>query len=325
MNVIRRRGWEISDSLATPEHLVFDRRKLLIGGASALAMTSALAPAYGQRVTDAANLPDPTANLYPAKLNAKYTLDRPITDEKINAHYNNFYEFNSSKEVSNQAQKLPIRPWTVKIDGLVEKPFEIGVDDLIRKLTVEERTYRHRCVEAWSMAIAWTGFPLAKLVDMAKPLGSAKYLKMETFMDVKVAPGQRQAWFPWPYVESLTMAEATNDLAFIATGAYGHPMAKQHGAPLRLAVPWKYGFKSIKSIVRFSFVDKRPKGMWEALQASEYGFWANVNPKVPHPRWSQATEEVIGTGERRPTLLFNGYGEFVANIYKGLDGERLWA
>jgi len=175
------------------------------------------------------------------------------------------------------------------------------------------------------MAIAWTGFPFAKLVNFARPLGSAKYVRMETFMDPKTAFGQRQTWFPWPYVEGLTMAEATNDLAFLATGAYGHPMAKQHGAPLRLAVPWKYGFKSIKSIVRFTFTDQRPRGMWEALQASEYGFWANVNPDVPHPRWSQASEEVIGTGERRPTLLFNGYGEFVADIYKGLDGERLWA
>jgi sulfoxide reductase catalytic subunit YedY len=220
---------------------------------------------------------------------------------------------------------LPVRPWTVKIDGMVEKPFEIGIDDLMRKLTLEERNYRHRCVEAWSMAIAWTGFPLRKLVDLAKPLGSAKFVRMETFLDKAISPGQRQPWFPWPYIESLTMAEATNDLAFIATGAYGHPLAKQHGAPLRLAVPWKYGFKSVKSIVKFSFVEKRPKGMWEVLQSSEYGFWANVNPAVPHPRWSQATEEVIGTGMRRETLLFNGYGEYVAGIYKGLESERLWA
>ena len=190
----------------------------------------------------------------------------------------------------------------MKIDGLVEKPFEIGIDELIRKMTLEERTYRHRCVEAWSMAIAWTGFPLAKLVDFAKPLGSAKFVRMETFMNPKIAPGERRPGIPWPYVEGLTMAEATNELAFLATGAYGHPMVKQHGAPLRLAVPWKYGFKSIKSIVRFSFVEQRPKGYWEALQASEYGFWANVNPAVPHPRWSQASEEVIGTGEHRPTL-----------------------
>jgi sulfoxide reductase catalytic subunit YedY len=175
------------------------------------------------------------------------------------------------------------------------------------------------------MAIAWTGFPLAKLVSLAAPLGSAKYIKMQTFLDPKVAFAQKQTWFPWPYTEGLTMAEATNDLAFLATGAYGHPMAKQHGAPLRLAVPWKYGFKSVKSITHFTFTDQRPSTYWEALQSAEYGFWANVNPQVPHPRWSQASEEVIGTGERRPTLLFNGYGEYVADIYKGMEGERLWA
>ncbi len=323
MTVIRRRGWEIPERLATPEHLVFDRRALLAGGASLLAMTPYAAQA--QRVGDLANLPDPSADLYPAKRNEKYTIERPITAEKINTNYNNFYEFNSSKNVAAQAQKLPIRPWTVKIDGMVEKPIEIGIDELIRKMTLEERTYRHRCVEAWSMAIAWSGFPFAKLVEFAKPLGSAKFVRMETFMDPKVAPGQRQTWYPWPYVEGLTMAEATNELAFLATGAYGKPISKQQGAPLRLAVPWKYGFKSIKSIVRFSFTDKQPKGMWEKLQASEYGFWANVNPAVPHPRWSQATEEVIGTGERVPTQIFNGYGEYVAGLYKGLEKERLWA
>jgi sulfoxide reductase catalytic subunit YedY len=323
MNVIRRRGWEMPERLATPEHLAFSRRSLLAGGASALALAPQFALA--QRVEDAAKLPDPTADLYPAKRNEKYALDRPITDEKINGNYINFYEFGTSKSVAPAAQALRTRPWTVKIDGMVEKPIEIGIDDLIRKMTVEERTYRHRCVEAWSMAIAWTGFPFAKLVDFARPLGSAKYVRMETFLDAKMAPGQRATWYPWPYIEGLSLAEAKNELAFLATGAYGHPMAKQHGAPLRLAVPWKYGFKSIKSIVRVSFVEARPKGLWEALQASEYGFWANVNPQVPHPRWSQATEEVIGTGERRPTLLFNGYGEYVADLYKGLESERLWA
>ena len=323
MNVIRRRGWEIPERLASPEHLFFDRRAFLAAGASALALAPYAASA--QRVTDLATLADPTADLYPAKRNEKYTLDRPITDEKINGNYNNFYEFGSQKTIASTAQALITRPWTVKIDGMVEKPQEIGIDDLIRKMTLEERTYRHRCVEAWSMAIAWTGFPFAKLVNFARPLGSAKYVRMETFMDPKTAFGQRQTWFPWPYVEGLTMAEATNELAFLVTGAYGHPVAKQMGAPLRLAVPWKYGFKSIKSIVRFSFVEQRPKGMWEALQASEYGFWANVNPQVPHPRWSQASEEVIGTGDRRPTLLFNGYGEYVASLYSGLEKERLWA
>ena len=323
MNIIHRRGWEIPERLVTPERFFFSRRALLAGGASALTLAPYVAQA--QRVSDLAKLPDPTANLYPAKRNDKYQLDRKITDEKINDHYNNFYEFGQDKDIAQAAQALPIRPWTVKIDGMVEKPFEIGIDDLIRKMTLEERTYRHRCVEAWSMAIAWTGFPFAKLVELAKPLGSAKFVKMTSFMDPKIAPGQRLSWFPWPYVEGLTMAEATNELAFLATGAYGHPMDKQHGAPLRLAVPWKYGFKSAKSIVQFTFTDKQPLGMWQELQASEYGFWANVNPQVPHPRWSQATEEIIGTGERVPTQLFNGYGEYVAGIYKGLENERLWA
>ena len=324
MNIIRRRGWEIPESLATPEHLVFSRRRLLAAGvgAGALALTPRLAAA--QRKSDAANMADPTADLYPAKHNDTYKLDRPVTAEKINDDYNNFYEFGTSKHIGSTAQALPIRPWTVTIDGLVEKKQEIGIDDLIRKMTLEERLYRHRCVEAWSMAIAWTGFPFAKLVNFAKPLGSAKYVQMTTFMDPSVAVGQHMAWFPWPYLEGLTIAEATNDLAFLATGAYGHPMSKQHGAPLRLAVPWKYGFKSIKSIVRFTFTEKQPIGMWQKLQASEYGFWANVNPKVPHPRWSQATEEVIGTGKRVPTQLFNGYGEYVAGIYKGMEGHQLW-
>ena len=323
MNIIHRRGWEIPERLATPEQFVFSRRNFVAAGVSALTVSPLAATA--QRLSDVANLPDPSADLYPAKRNEKYVLDRAITDEKVNGNYNNFYEFGTSKSIAAAAQALRTRPWTVKIDGMVEKPMEVGIDDLIRKLTLEERTYRHRCVEAWGMAIAWTGFPFAKLIEFARPLGSAQYVRMETFMDPKMAPGQRQPWYPWPYVEGVTMAEATNELAFLATGAYGHPLARQHGAPLRLALPWKYGFKSIKSIVRFSFTDKRPKGLWEALQPAEYGFWANVNPQVPHPRWSQATEEIIGTGERRPTLLFNGYGEYVAELYKGMENERLWA
>ena len=176
------------------------------------------------------------------------------------------------------------------------------------------------------MTIPWSGFQMSKLVELVKPLSSAKYVRMETFLDKSVAPGQRQTWFPWPYVEGVTIEEANNELAFLVTGTYGKPAPKQHGAPLRLALPWKYGFKSIKSIVRFSFTDKRPKSYWEDLQSSEYGFWANVNPEVSHPRWSQASEEILGTGgERKPTLLFNGYGEYVAGLYKGLESERLWA
>ncbi|HEU5276549.1 MAG TPA: protein-methionine-sulfoxide reductase catalytic subunit MsrP [Xanthobacteraceae bacterium] len=320
MPVIHRRGWELPEHQATPETAFFNRRHFLGMGAAALAMAPAAARA--QRVSD---LPDPSAALYPVKRNDKYALDRAITDETLNTTYNNFYEFGSAKTIARAAQALPLRPWTVRIDGMVDKPLEFGLDDLIAKMPLEERLYRHRCVEAWSMAIPWSGFALARLVALAKPLSSATYLRMETFQDAKVASGQRATWYPWPYVEGLTMAEATNELAFVVTGAYGKPVAKSQGAPLRLAIPWKYGFKSIKSITRFTFTDQRPKGFWEALQGSEYGFWANVNPEVPHPRWSQATEEVIGAGERRPTLLFNGYGEYVAGLYNGLESERLWA
>jgi len=200
----------------------------------------------------------------------------------------------------------------------------VGFDDLIRKMPLEERLYRHRCVEAWSMAVPWSGFPLKALVELAKPLGNAKYVAMQTFMDPKMAPGQRAFFYPWPYTEGLTVAEATNELAFMVTGAYGKPLKNSNGAPLRLATPWKYGFKSVKSIVKLTFTDQRPKTFWEALQESEYGFWANVNPDVPHPRWSQATERVLGIDGRRPTLKWNGYGEYVAHLYDGLDKERLF-
>ncbi|MEZ5786763.1 MAG: protein-methionine-sulfoxide reductase catalytic subunit MsrP [Xanthobacteraceae bacterium] len=322
MHVIHRRGWEIPESQATPEHLFFNRRSVM-AGVGALAATG-LSPglATAQRLVD---LPDPSASLYPAKRNEAFTLDRPITDETLNTTYNNFYEFGSSKAISRAAQALKIRPWTIKIDGMVEKPMEVGIDDLLKLMPLEERLYRHRCVEAWAMAVPWSGFPFAKLVALAKPLASATYVRMETFLDPSVASGQRQTWYPWPYVEGLTVAEATNDLAFLVTGAYGKPLPKSMGSPLRLAVPWKYGFKSIKSITRFTFTADRPKSFWEALQASEYGFWANVNPAVPHPRWSQASEKLLGTSERRQTQIFNGYGDYVAGLYKGLEGERLWA
>jgi len=268
MNVIRRRGWELPERAATPEHLFFDRRAFLAATGAVLAAPTLAA---AQRVAD---LPDPSAGLYPVKRNDKFVLDRPVTDEAINTTYNNFYEFGSSKTISRAAQALKLRPWTVKIDGMVGKPIEIGLDDLLAKMPLEERLYRHRCVEAWSMAIPWSGFPMAKLVELAQPLSSAKYIKMETFLDREVASGQRASWYPWPYVEGLTMAEATNELAFLVTGAYGKPVSKSQGAPLRLAVPWKYGFKSIKSITHFTFTDQRPRTFWEALQASEYGFWA---------------------------------------------------
>jgi sulfoxide reductase catalytic subunit YedY len=193
-------------------------------------------------------------------------------------------------------------------------------------MTLEERVYRFRCVEAWAMTVPWTGFSLASLVEWCKPLSSAKYLQMETFQMPNVAPGQRASWYPWPYTEGLALDEATNELAFIATGIYGKPMPRQNGAPLRLVVPWKYGFKSVKSLVKFKFTDQRPKTFWLELGEREYGFWANVNPRVAHPRWSQASEELIGkNGARVPSQLFNGYGEFVASLYENRQNERLWA
>lgn len=320
MLIRRIPDWEIAERLATPEHVFVNRRQILAAsglGAATIALGGMVRPAHAADEIK-------TADLYPAKRNEAYKIERAITPEEVNSRYNNFYEFGSHKEISEAAQALKVRPWTVKIDGDVEAPAELDVDDLIRKMGVEERLYRHRCVEAWSMTVPWTGFPLAKLVAMAKPLSSAKYVRMETFVDGSMASGQKQFWYPWPYVEGLTIAEATNDLAFMVTGAYGKPLAKQFGAPLRLATPWKYGFKSIKSIVRISFTSERPKSFWEQLQESEYGFWANVNPEVPHPRWSQASERVLGTDERIPTQLFNGYGAQVADMYKGLEGERLF-
>ena len=310
----RKRGWELPSSATTPESMFFGRREFL-AGAGALAASAA----FG-RVARADDV-DPSASLYPAKRNEAFKLDRDVTPEKTNLTYNNFYEFSTSKHLD--ASALKIRPWTVKLDGLVEKEQTIDIDTLVKSIPLEERLYRHRCVEAWSMAIPWSGFPLKALVEMAKPLSGAKYVRFQSFLDKKNAPGQR-SFSPWPYIEGLTMAEATNDLAFIATGAYGKPISKNQGAPIRLATPWKYGFKSAKSIVRISFVADRPETFWETLGPDEYGFWANVNPDVPHPRWSQAKETELTTGNLRPTMLYNGYGEQVASLYKGLDKEQLY-
>lgn len=316
------RPWNIRDSLATAEHIALDRRALLTA-AGVLGAAAISWPLLG-RQRGAAGGADPTASLYPVARNEKWKVDRPLTAEQLNLTYNNFYEFGSHKEISEAAQGLKIRPWMMRIDGLVEKPFEIGIDDLIRRMQLEERVNRHRCVEAWSMTVPWTGFPMAELVRIAKPLASAAFLRMETFHDPKVASGQQQSWYPWPYVEGITLAEATNDLAFLATGAYGKPLAKQMGAPIRLHLPWKFGFKSIKSIVRVTFTDKRPKSFWETIQSREYGFWANVNPDVPHARWSQATERVLGTETRVPTVIYNGYGEWVTHLYKDTQGQNVF-
>ena len=306
---------DVRASEVTPEAAFLNRRAFIAASAGAIAGSSIAPPALAQ-------LADPTLDLYPAKRNEAFKLDRPLTEERFSGDYNNFYEFGSSKSVAAAARALKTRPWTIKVDGLVEKPFEIGIDDLLRKMPIEERLYRLRCVEAWAMAVPWTGFPMKAFLDLAKPLGSAKYVTMQTFQDRAVAPGQRQVWYPWPYTEGLTVPEAANDLAFLVTGVYGRPLANQFGAPLRLAVPWKYGFKSAKSLVRFTFAEQRPKTFWEALQASEYGFWANVNPQVAHPRWSQAKERMLGTDEMRDTVIYNGYGDEVASLYAGMDPRK---
>ena len=327
MLIKSRRSWELPESAATPETFFHQRRQLVkaLAAGPLVAPASMLALAGGAAAAGSGTgAGDPSAGLYPVMQNLRYRLDRPLSTEKDVVSYNNFYEFGSHKEIAAAAQALKIRPWTVTIDGLVEKKIVIDVDTLLRKMALEERLYRHRCVEAWSMAVPWSGFAMEDLVRFARPLSAAKYVAMQTFEDPDMAPGQKQFWYPWPYTEGLTMAEAVNELAFIATGLYGKPIPKQNGAPLRLAAPWKYGFKSIKSIVRFTFTDRRPKTFWETFGPAEYGFWANVNPEVAHPRWSQDSERVLGTTERVPTLLYNGYGEQVAHLYKNMPGEKLF-
>ena len=321
-----KRLWELPESAATDESVFLKRRQLcqaIAAGPILLGST-----AGGAATAWAAAAGDTTANLYPVKRNEQYTISpRKLTGEKYAVTYNNFYEFGSHKRIAKAAQKLKIRPWTVTFDGMVEKQMAVDFDTLIRQMPLEERLYRFRCVEAWSMAIPWSGFPMKALVNFAKPLSGAKYVVMETAQQKENMPGLKQFWYPWPYTDGLTIEEATHELAFIATGMYGKPIPRQNGAPLRLAVPWKYGFKNIKSLVRFTFTDKQPVGYWEKIQGEEYGFWANVNPKVDHPRWTQASERVLGGQKRVPTLLYNGYAEEVAGLYAGMEktlGKRLF-
>lgn len=303
MFVHRRRGWETAQSKVTPEAFVLGRRAILAGSTATI-----LAPA----VTRADVQPNP-----------KYQAGRAVTEEKYATTYNNYYEFGESKTIWRAAQKLPQRPWTIRIDGMVEQPRTIGIDDVLKQVSQEERIYRHRCVEAWAMTVPWTGFPLSNLLKIAAPTGSAKYVVFETAQD-KTMDGLSAPFYPWPYIEGVTIDEAANDLAFLCTGMYGKPLPPQNGGPIRVALPWKYGFKSAKGIVKITFTDKRPSTFWEAIQSSEYGFWANVNPAVPHPRWSQATERLLGSDERVPTQIFNGYAEQVAALYSDRKSEKLF-
>jgi sulfoxide reductase catalytic subunit YedY len=308
MRIRTRRGWEIPEAQVTPESAVVGRRAALSAGASLLASSAVGQPA------------DPFA----AMRNPRFRPERAITPEREATTFNNYYEFGSHKTIWQAAQRLPQRPWTVRIEGLVAREREIGLEELLR-IPAEERVLRFRCVEAWAMTVPWTGFPMSELLRLAEPLSSARYLVFETVAHRESMIGLRQVWYPWPYLEGCTIEEAANELAFVATGMYGRALPPQNGGPIRVLFPWKYGFKSGKSIVAVRFTDRRPVSFWERLQGNEYGFWANVNPEVPHPRWSQATERLLGSNERVPTRLFNGYGEFVAGLYTNLQHERLWA
>jgi Sulfite oxidase and related enzymes len=306
----------ILPSEITPPEVFFDRRRLLAaalaGGASAL--LPAAEPSQAQ----------------PGQLrytrNTRYSTSEPPNDYEDITNYNNFYEFGTEKsDPARNAGSLRTHPWTVTVSGEAEVTGQFALEDILKPHPLEERIYRLRCVEAWSMIIPWVGFPLADLLKRFKPTSKAKYVEFRTLHDPKQMPGQRFRVLDWPYVEGLRIDEAMHPLTFIAVGVYGRVLPNQNGAPLRLVVPWKYGFKSIKSIVSIHFTEKQPLNSWHVAQPDEYGFYANVNPNVDHPRWSQATERLIGRGffaKRQPTLMFNGYAEEVAHLYSGMDLRR---
>jgi methionine sulfoxide reductase catalytic subunit len=301
-----RKPDEFRSSEITPEQDYLSRREFLGGAAAALAGV-AVAPAGLAACTggDGAQRDEPT----------------PLEDI---TRYNNFYEYGTDK--GDPARHAPgllrTRPWSVRIDGLCRRPASYALEDLLRPHRQVDRTYRLRCVEAWSMVIPWRGIPLAEVLRMADPLPAARFVQFTTLLDPQQMPGQRRDSFPWPYLEGLRMDEAMHPLTLLGTGIYGRPLPAQNGAPLRLVVPWKYGFKSIKSIVRIRFAAEQPETTWHRIAPDEYGFYANVNPEVDHPRWSQARERRIGEWLRRPTLPFNGYGEQVAALYRGMDLRR---
>ena len=323
---------KINPSEITPEQTYLSRRRFM-KGAGALVASSLILAACGSPEPTPTPTPAPAVVVPPTATPAGLVLPplsatadelgADLTTYDAISNYCNFYEFTTRKEgVAELAQDFRTSPWTVQVGGLVHKPKTFDIDDLL-KLTQEERVYRMRCVEAWSMVIPWVGFPIAKLLAEVEPMSQAKYVRFETLYDPEQMPGQSSSFYNWPYIEGLSMDEAMNDLATLATGIYGKPLLPQNGAPLRLVVPWKYGFKSIKSIVKIDLVDEMPVSLWMAASPREYGFYANVNPDVAHPRWSQATERRIGQTSRIKTLLFNGYAEEVAHLYPDLE-NREW-
>jgi methionine sulfoxide reductase catalytic subunit len=303
------KGWEIPEREATPEDIYLNRRQILLG-AGFLGVQSLLRAATESAVR------------YSAHRNPEFVLDRPITAEQAATGYNNFYEFHGTDKeaVKNLVGKFVTRPWTVEVTGLVKKPQTLDVDNLERSMPLEERLYRHRCVEAWAMAVPWTGFPFSEIVKLAEPKPEAKFVRFISAKKDKEMPGvPSQPWYPWPYFEGLRMDEAMNPLAFVVTGLYGKRLPKQNGAPIRMVLPWKYGYKSAKSIVKIEFVKSQPQTFWHQVAADEYGFYSNVNPNKPHPRWSQAVERLIPNMERRQTMMYNGYEKWVAGMYNGKE------
>ncbi|EEF60178.1 protein-methionine-sulfoxide reductase catalytic subunit MsrP [Pedosphaera parvula] len=329
-NIIKRPGWHIPEKLVTPESLYWNRRSFLkqMGflGAGILSSTmigcskpvSESGGSGSGVTTGAVQSAKSDSSKYPAPRNPEFNPGWPLTNEKTAATYNNFYEFSTVKDrVHKLTDKFVTSPWPIQIGGLIEKPMKVDVQEMIEMMTLEERVYRFRCVEAWAMIVPWTGFPLKKLLDKIAPKSGARFVRFETFNRPDQAPGiARLSDYPWPYTEGLRLEEAMNPLTMVVTGIYGKPLPKQHGAPIRIIVPWKYGYKSIKSIVKIDLVETQPATLWETLAPSEYPFESNVNPAVPHPRWSQATERMIDSGDLVKTEPFNGYGKYVENLYK---------
>lgn len=308
---------KISSHEITPEHLYINRRQFMIAAGSLAA--SAFLAACGAPVPTTAS--KPPADTGPAPQASKTTdeLGDKLTTYDDITHYNNYYEFSLDKEgVAPASGNFKTSPWSVQVGGLVNKPKTFAIEELL-KFEQEERIYRLRCVEAWSMVIPWTGFPLKKLLAQVEPTSNAKFVRFETLTDRNQMPGQNDIFFPWPYVEGLRLDEAMHDLTLLATGLYGKPLPAQDGAPIRLVTPWKYGFKGCKSIVKIDLVAEMPISFWMKAGPTEYGFYANVNPDVSHPRWSQASERRIGDFNRRRTLPFNGYADQVASMYAGMD------
>ena len=304
----------VKSSEITPHSLYLSRREFLktAGLVSGSALLAACAPNATQTSTD-----ESTVNAFPIK---KDEFGDPTNSFEDITHYNNFFEFSENKEAVNRLSKdFKSHPWTVEVYGLVKNPKTYGIEDLLKNFPQEERVYRLRCVEAWSMVIPWTGFSLASLLKEVEPTSDAKFVRFETLLDVKQFPHEGSHLYPWPYQEGLRLDEAMHDLTILATGLYGQSLPNPDGAPIRLVVPWKYGFKSIKAIVKIELVDRQPGTFWKTVNRKEYGFYSNVNPTQAHPRWSQSSERRIGELGHRQTLMFNGYAEQVASLYQGMD------